>query len=313
MKVVGFCGFKQNIGLKSESLNRKIGIRIGNFKGRILTPSLPSNFLEKSDDHRKLLIQPKSVISFNDNLEWGRPFSWPTGDSEIFKLMLEININDDNFNDETNKQLIDSTEDWINRLQQNLFAFDYLLEDKVIKIISSGTLAFEYYFKSDSDKTERIQSNRKNVAHLKNLNNSIDFITLKKVLNATSQNKSLCLEYHLIKNSMIALQNQEYRTSILESATALELCFSNLLKRKLKVNNEKLKMQILKMNNSINKKIILLKTIDVELPPKKFQSDVIDIRNSTIHSGTDVSESEAENAYEIVKSTLDILIKNKFV
>jgi hypothetical protein len=312
MKLVGVFGFKQNIGLKSESLNRKIGIRIGNFRGRILTPSLPSNFLEKPDDYRKLLIQPKSIISFNDNLKWGQPFSWPTGESEIFKLMLEVNINDDNFNDETNNQLIDSTEDWINRLQQNLFAFDYLLEYKSVKIISSSTLAFQYYFKSDSDKKERIQSNRKNEVRI-NLKKSIDFITFKKVLNATSQNKSLCLEYHLIKNSMIALQNQEYRTSILESATALELCFSNLLKRKLKVNNEKLKKQILKMSKSIGNKITLLEKIDVELPSKKFQSDVIDIRNSTIHSGTDVSESEAENAYEIVKSTLDILIKNKFV
>lgn len=109
------------------------------------------------------------------------------------------------------------------------------------------------------------------------------------------------------------MQNKEYRKSIFECASALELCFTNVLIRKLKVNNEKLKTQILKMNNSIEKKIKLLENINIELPSNKYQSDVSQIRNRAIHTGVEVSEEEVENAYKIVKQSLDILVKNKLV
>lgn len=137
--------------------------------------------------------------------------------------------------------------------------------------------------------------------------------TLKNVLKSTSQNKSLCDEYNLIKDSQIALENNEFRKSIFECASALELCLTNVLKRKLKVNNEKLKTHILKMNNSIEKKRKLLETIDIQLPPYNYQKDVSQIRNRAIHAGVDVSEKEAENAFAIVKQALDNLITNKLI
>lgn len=63
MKLIGFFGFEENIAIKAECLNRKIGIKIDQFRGRLLTPSLPDNFSNKSEDYRKPLIQPKSEIS----------------------------------------------------------------------------------------------------------------------------------------------------------------------------------------------------------------------------------------------------------
>jgi HEPN domain-containing protein len=313
MKIVGFFGFEKSVSLKAETLNRKIGIKIGNFQGRLLTPSLPNDFYKKSEDYRKPLIQPKSAISFNEHLEWGRPYSWPSGNSEIFNFMLEINVDNKNFDDKEKKILIDSTETWINRLKHNLFAFDYFLEHKGSRVRSTSSLGFEYYIKIGENKPQEIESNRQDIIEIKLLTNAIDFKTLKKVLNSTSKNKKLCVEYQLIKNSKIALENHEYRKSIFECASALELCLTNLLKFKLKVNNEKLRTHILKMNNSIEKKVKLLETIDVKLPSNKYLSDVSEIRNRAIHAGVDVTEEQAENAFRIVKSSLDILIKNRLV
>lgn len=313
MKLIGVFGFEESIALKAECLNRKFQIKIDNFKGKLLTPSLPKDFSEKSVDYRKPLVQPKSIISFNEHLDWGRPYSWPSGDSELINFMLEIEIDEKAFDDEQKNLLLDGTEKWIERLKNNLYSFDYLLEYNGLKVISSNHLGFDYYFKVDGQKPERLKSNRENKVEIKLLDNAIDLKTFKNVLKSTSQNKSLCDEYKLIKDSQIALENNEFRKSIFECASALELCLTNVLKRKLKVNNEKLKTHILKMNNSIEKKIQLLGTIDIELPPNNYQKDVSQIRNRAIHAGVDVNEKEAENAFRIVKQALDNLIIDKLI
>ena len=313
MKLIGVFGFEESIALKAECLNRRIQIKIDNFKGRLLTPSLPKDFSEKSVEYRKSLIQPKSIISFNEHLEWGRPYSWPSGDTELINFMLEVETDEKTFDDKQKELLIDSTEKWIKRFKNNFYSFDYLLEYKGLKVKSSSHLDFDYYSKAKGQKCEKIKPNRKNIIEVKLLDNAIGFKTFKNVLKSTSQNKSLCDEYQLIKNSQIALENNEFRKSIFESASALELCFTNVLKRKLKVNNEKLKTHILKMNNSIDKKISLLKTLDIELPSNKYQKDVSEIRNRAIHAGVDVSEQEAEKAFKIVKQSLDLLIVDKLI
>jgi hypothetical protein len=237
MKLIGVFGFKESIALKAECLNRKFQIQIGNFKGKLLTPSLPKDFSEKSVDYRKPLVQPKSIISFNEHLDWGRPYSWPSGDSELINFMLEIEVDDKTFDNEQKNLLLDCTEKWIERLKNNFYSFDYLLEYKGLKIISSSDLGFDYYFRAKGKKPERLKSNRKNEVEIKLLDNAVDFETLKNVLKSTSQNKSLCDEYNLIKDSQIALENNEFRKSIFECASALELCLTNVLKRKLKVNH----------------------------------------------------------------------------
>lgn len=56
----------------------------------------------------------------------------------------------------------------------------------------------------------------------------IDFNNLQKVVNATSENKTLKQEYKLLKDSDKALNEKEYRKSILDSATALEICLTNI-------------------------------------------------------------------------------------
>jgi len=312
MKIVGFFGFKENIALKSECLNRKISIKIGSFKCRLLTPSLPDNFYEPSLDYRRPLVQPNSEINFNEHLEWGKPYSWPLGESEIFNFKLEIEVDDKTFDDEKKELLIDSTEDWINRLRHNFFAYDYLLEHNRIEIKSSSFVGFHYYIKPNDKKPKEIKSNRENIVKINLLNRALDFKTFKNVLSSTSKNKRLCDEYQLIKNSKIALQDREYRKSLFECASSLELCLTNVLKRKLKVNNEKLKTHILNMNNSIQKKIELLEAIDIVLP-SNLQTDVSQVRNRAIHTGKEVSQKQAEKAYKIVKNSLDILIKNKLV
>jgi hypothetical protein len=312
MKLIGIFGFEESIALKAECLNRKIQINIDNFKGRLLTPTLPKDFSGKSDDYRPL-IQPKSIISFNEHLKWGRPYLWPSGDSALINFMLEIEIDEKFFDDKQKELLIDSTETWIKRLKNNFYSFDYLLEYKGVNVKSSSYLGFDYYSKSKGQKTEKIKSNRSNLIEINVLDNAIDFKTLKNVLRSTSQNKSLCDEYKLIKNSQIALQDNEYRKSIFDSASGLELCFTNILLRELNVNNDKLKTKILSQNKSIQSKFDLLEAINIDLPFTKteYNEGISMPRNRAIHAGKNVNKEQAYRAFDIAKTSLDKLIKNK--
>lgn len=59
----------------------------------------------------------------------------------------------------------------------------------------------------------------------------------------------------------------------------------------------------------------LINCIGINLPlaSNKYQKEVSEVRNKSIHTGAVVSQKEAEKAFQIVKETLRELIKDKLI
>ena len=202
-------------------------------------------------------------------------------------------------------------ESWVNRFRANLFAFDYNIDSPSIKVDKnlSEICGFFYLHSQNGTPLNAFKKDMDNVKVF--LSDPINIKLFKHTLKATSDNKQLLLEFQLLKEAHQSLQTDNYRKSILDSASALELSLTNAIKRELKID-EKLLDEILKMNNSIAKKIALIKFTRQKLPEYNFKKDIEDLRNKAIHIGKTPTEEEASKAYKIVKAVLEKLTIDKF-
>lgn len=315
MKITGFFELSEAIPVMADCLDQAFEININGFEGKILMPKLSNNFFEKSEGYRDFLLQQECEINFGEGEDWGQPFSWPSGESYLSKFKIEIESPRSSILDDIKDDLLKETNRWIKRFEENLFVFGYHVGLPRIKEAGTYSKRFELYFKPDKEsKPQRIISNNNHSVTV-NIPNSIELNDFSKAIETASLNKNLCPEYKLLKDSQMALKTNEYRKSILDSATALELCLTNVLKRELIVENQDLLNKILKMNNSISKKRELLNILNINLPlpSPEYQDKVEGLRNKSIHAGIEISEEEAKIAYEIVAKTLGVLIIDKLI
>jgi hypothetical protein len=314
MKIFGYFKFKEGLNLSSDCLNKEYNIQISKYKGKILTPFLIENFETDSDNIRINLLPPKSKLDCLDKrLNWGRPYSWPNGDSNVQTLKIELNIIKQNFSIKSKKELEKEIENWINRFRLNLFAFNYNIDSPSLIEKKSTREIFEFF-------SESITKNNKSAFFEEYIESVTVYISkpikekdLINVIDVTSSNKKLILEYQLLRDANKELLLENYKKSILDSATALEVSLTNAIKRDLEIN-EKLLLPILKKYNGLRQKRELLKLTKNTLPLKDkiYEKRIEKLRNEAIHSGKTPTKKEAKDAFIIVKKTIDSLITDKF-
>jgi len=235
MKIFGYFKFKEGLNLSSDCLNKEYNIQISKYKGKILTPFLIENFETDSDNIRINLLPPKSKLDCLDKrLNWGRPYSWPNGDSNVQTLKIELNIIEQNFSINSRKVLEKEIENWIDLFRLNLFAFNYNIDSPdLIEKISTREI-FEFF--SESNKSSFFEGSIGSVTVY--ISEPIKENELKNVIDVTSLNKKLILEYQLLRDANKELLLENYKKSILDSATALEVSLTNAIKRDLEINEK---------------------------------------------------------------------------
>lgn len=312
MKIEGIINFKEGIRLKKTCLNRSYDIIVGSVKGKLKTPKLPLNFNKVSSDewNSQLLEEPPSDIKYRYNIEWGRTVSFPSGDSIVKYVKIEFKIPEAKKVNETGEKINSDLPDWITRFKENLAALGHNPKLPSTIVEQGEYINFELAYK-ENDKLDRISPKGLSGNITVILREAISLSVFKKCISITNEGKSPITEYSLLRDAQYALSEKNYRKSILDSATALEVCLANQLIRKLKIK-EKIHKEILSNYNSISKKRKLLKTLGTKLLNHNYKNKVEDLRNRVIHAGITPSEKETRNAYKIVRETVDYLTKNKF-
>jgi HEPN domain-containing protein len=312
MKIVGYIKIEEGLHLTSECLDKSFSIAINGIKGTLLTPSLPLDYSIKESNLGAKLMQPKSQIQFReDGINWGRPISWPDGDSDVHGFMIEFDYSELAEVEEIGIKIKAGIENWIKRFRVNLFAFEYNIDSPGIKVENNLNDICEFFYKPNEKEgpLQAFENDPQKVNIF--IYGPINLNDFEQTLKVTSDNKSLILEYQLLKEANLALKTENYRKSILDSASALELSLTNAIKREIKINEELLD-EILKMNNSISKKKTLMKFTQYKLSEYNFQRDIEDIRNKAIHIGKTPTEIEARTAYLLVKEVIARLSIEKF-
>ena len=133
------------------------------------------------------------------------------------------------------------------------------------------------------------------------------------MLDETSQKKKPLLPFYFFLDAERAKFELNYRKSILDLATAVEVCFSLIIVNRLTAQN-KLNNYIISKHYSLRQKRELLVAFEVKLPfsDKDYTENLDKIRNRVIHGGYSPTEVEIKKALNITKKTLYELLPDKY-
>jgi hypothetical protein len=307
MKIEGIIQFENPLPVSDECMSKEFPIIIGDQAGTFATPQHIEEFYTKAPaplSWEDLVKPKKSSNKLSAKINWGSCIEWPTGTSILntCSIWFEVANNEE---EEIGKKIFDSLESWRNLFIDNISITSQLSLRglQTVKTIHMNGAGLYNLFIEDSDKRFRDKSDQiTNIIVGKN--RTISSENFKKALDATSQFNEPSLEYYYLLDSKEALDQGNYRKSILDSATAVELCLNNVLKAKLLVDMA-LKNTILKNYNSISKKRELLNVIGVQLPNYDYQKEFEEIRNKAIHAGHLPNANQAEKAYSIARDVLE--------
>lgn len=310
-KLVGYIKIEESLPLEAECLGKEFGVLFNNFKATLFTPSLPENFSSNSDYLNHPLIQPQRMPHFSEVVEWGQPRGWPKGEASVLSFRIELYLPDLNSQNNFSK-LQEAIEEWIGRLRSNLFAFGFNIDSPSIVLSKKHHEKINFYLFPPFNGENKLSVYPIQPVVQVTRKAAIGLEKFRELLGITSSNKSLKLEYLLLKEAEHSLKVKNYRRSVLDSATAFELSLTNALLNNLKIENTGLLNKILRMNNSLSKKRSLLKFTTLNLPKANYQQKLEDLRNRAIHIGKIPKEEEALEAYQIAKEAVIYLTPDKF-
>jgi hypothetical protein len=320
MKILeGYIQFNNAIPISMECLGKKYPIKISGINGFIATPRMFEGYNESSEQKLGPLQSPNcGNIKYRNQFYWGSVQSWPNGDSHIVACSIVFpDIDNDSFHEIGNK-IVSELEEWRNLLIDNIsvmFQEDFRGNTRSIISKSNGLNTFTLFKKTTGSDKEFIPEEYRNETIFIFLKDRLDFNQnlFQKVLDETSQKKKPLLPFYFFLDAERAKFELNYRKSILDLATAVEVCFSLIIVNRLTAQN-KLNNYIISKHYSLRQKRELLVAFEVKLPfsDKDYTENLDKIRNRVIHGGYSPTEVEIKKALNITKKTLYELLPDKY-
>lgn len=313
MLIEGYIEFENSIPVTIDCLGKKFPIEIAGVKGFLATPLLFKDF---NETHKlgPLKVPEIGDIKFIDGFDWGSVHSWPKGDSAIrASKILFADISEESFENTGNK-IASELEKWRIRLIDNIgysLRKSYSGTTRSKTISSFGIGQFELFKKNKGPDKRFIPIDREKIEISIVLNHSRGFDEegLRKVLKDTSKGIEPLLPFYFFLDAERAYFEENYRKSVLDSATATEVCFSQIINELLPTPDDLNKYSYSK-HSSLRQKRDLLKVLKVVLPEKEkdFFVKLDSVRNRVIHGGYTPNQEEVRAALKIAENTLYTLL-----
>lgn len=337
MVIEGYIEFENEIPVSSECLGQEYPIIIAGIEGLLTTPRMYDGFSTGSGNKLGPLRYPEQGnIEFRSDFNWGSVNSWPDGLSSIRACKLVFHDIDKNSVEQTGIKIAQALHDWRNLLIDNIsltLVQDYRGTQRASSNKTYGLGEFGLFrqdgktnnmfipeeFKSIAIKLELLEALVFNEQTLQKVLNDtskgliFDKQTLQQILNNTSKGKAPLLPFYFLFDAESAKSENNFRKSILDSATAVEVCFSFLISKLLSFDENVNKYNASKYN-SLRLKRALMKVLNVSIPIKEneFKNSLDNIRNKVIHAGYFPTKNEANTAYKIAQKTLYTLLPNRY-
>lgn len=314
MIIEGYLEFENPIPVSYECLGIEFMIKIAGVDGYIIIPSINSNFANNKE--LASLKEPKGgTFRYSLDFQWGKVMKWPDGSSRIKACkILFPNIEEEKFEEIGNK-IVNNLNEWRNLLIDNIsieLKQDYRTESRGIKIRNKEYRGFSLFkIHSGSDKRFLPQKELTQlIIQLQNVYFNKEY--LQEILDNTSQNKKPLFPFYFFLDAEKAFLKENYRKSILDSATALDVSFSLIIKNKLPFQ-QNLNKYITDKHNTLRIKRNLLKVLEIKLPFAEniYVKNLDEIRNKVIHGGYYPSESEIQSSLKITADTIYFLFPKK--
>ncbi len=305
--LVGFIKFEEGIKCKAEALSETFEIELAGENGRIFFPSLPDIDLNTEDlpFGGFKLAQPKQwlqPINLRDVHEWGRVRSCPDGNSVVNIAIVEFgNVDTDREN--LGREFQDSFNKFIRDFKRCIHlvcpAYNaieveggdiYGLELKVGTLTSKDRLN-----KTTYGGTITIDVSG---------NNYMSRFQISELFLLASNSQRIKLEYNLLVDACIAFADSDYRKTIIEIASAIEVSLNNKIKKYFDENHILFGDKLFKKYRMLGGLIDLCDVLSIEIPKDKIVK-IKDERNKILHKGEfpleKIAKEKLNDAREVVK------------
>jgi hypothetical protein len=316
MLLEGYIEFENEIPVAKECLGKEYPIIIAGVKGLLVTPMIFQEFDKTKST--SLLSPNKGNVKYGNHFDWGSISSWPKGDSAIRACIILFHNVDEKFYEETGNKIALELHKWRNLLIDNISLMlekDFRGTKRSKTYKSYGIGEFRLFRKNREGEKSFIPEEFKGIKINVSLDGVLGFSLdgFQELLNATSDSKTPLLPFYFLFDAERAKFEKNYRKSVLDSATAVEICLSFLVSKLLPIN-EDLNKYVIAKHYSLRLKRDLLKVLKVSLPvkEKEYIDNLDSIRNKVIHAGHIPSAKEASNAYKIAKETLHFLLPKRY-
>lgn len=319
MNLEGYIQFENKIPASIDCLGKKYPISISGINGFLFTPKMFSGFNKNSESKLGSLESPNcGKIKYTNNFYWGSVLSWPEGYSEIQSCSIIFpDIDEDEF-EEVGNRIVNCLQEWRDLLVDNInvaLQRNYYGNTKVINSEYYNFHEYALFKKSSGPDKEFIPKELQNQSitivalNIEGFNQT----SLQKILDETSLKKKPLLPFYFYLDAEKAELESNYRKSILDSATAIEVCFSMII-AKLLPNENKLNKYIFSKHYSLHQKRDLLKALEVTLPftNKEYADNIDKIRNRVIHGGYSPNASEIITSLKITRQTIYKMLPLKY-
>jgi hypothetical protein len=319
MNLEGYIQFENKIPVLIDCLDQKYPISISGINGFLFTPKMFSGFNEISEHQLGPLQSPScGEVKYTNNFYWGSVNSWPKGNSEIQTCSIIFpDIDEDEFEVVANL-ILNCLEEWRNLLVDNInvaLQGNYSGISRIINSTGSSFIGYTLFKKSSGTNNEFITKKIQNqsisvvILNIKGFNQK----SLQKILDETSLKKIPLLPFYFFLDAEKAELESNYRKSILDSATAIEVCFSMIIAKHLPSQN-KFNKYIFSKHYSLSQKRDLLKALEVSLPftDKEYIVNIDKIRNRVIHGGYSPNTKEIVASLRITRQTIYTLLPLKY-
>jgi hypothetical protein len=302
--------FKFPIGVSKSALGKIYPIKIAGVSGFIHTPHSPLWTENESEPLRRLLTAPEVAIRWKQGCEpifWGKPNSYPEGDSCLHKVIFEFNVDDFEFK---GKLIYESFISWLNLL------LDYIeiMTNQNVRIEQTLNVygdQFSLFHLSKEGKRKRISENIEIIINLEGWQRNISDVVLSKSCNLASSCLQPKLPYRLYLEANRAFLQKDYRKTLIECGTAIENALTeSIIAELIRIGKTEDEIGILlnrKCNKTLGGRFNLADSqlkLDLLQQQYDYRKLLIEPRNEVVHEAKFITRSVARLAIEYTNKLL---------
>jgi hypothetical protein len=309
-KIVTLYTFNNPLPVEKNILGQSFEFLTKTLSGFVFFPILPLNFVEKYYNlKQKNLLNPKECFIKNAS-DWGEYL--PEGNAYVKMCYLEFQINNDLQSNESNNDIFkkhfieNELNFYFNKL---IFVIEYLsmISIQANTFNKMKQLSSLNFYNLDENGECSLIGNPE-VKFLINLP-KFNPITLEKISYSFEKtNTNLVLKnYHIfLRNGMCDFTLNEYKSSIINICTSIELCFTDILLKSYNNNPENLKkLEMDEYRGLVGRYKLLKKVIKLPFTGFMYSQHIGNIRNKTVHCGYTPNKSECKKAIDMAYETIN--------
>ena len=230
MQIFGIIDFTSSLFCAKEVLGKTFEISLAGEHGLLILPSLPLWEKDENKPLNKVLLPPEEAKTWkrgDEPLYWGGPTSYPKGEAHVEKALVKFTLPTTNAKDICHK-IYDEFSVWINLFEQYVTLFTTQNTRCDVEGANKST-RLEILEDKGSDIAYVPRKNRKPIILITRVgsNESIHLEEFREACRVASMRFFPRLEYGMLLEAYHARQNADYRKTIIEAGSALEVCLTS--------------------------------------------------------------------------------------